>query len=305
MGNILVQFVGMTVADMDRSIDFYTNVLQFQKVSDHERKSSTDNDLANQPIRVVKMQLGNELIELTEYLSEKGRSIPEDSRSNDGWFQHLAIVVKDMEQAYQHLVDHEVLQVSSSPQTIPKWNIASGNIQEFYFKDPDGHNLELICFPQGKGDPRWQDSSESMFLGIDHTAIVVGSTDVSRAFYCDVLGLVLQQDSKNVGLEQERLSNLPRVQMRLSSLKARSGMGIELLEYLNPRPGRFIPANTAENDLWFSYTTIAVKDLKALRQELKEVKSLLYCSEIQVEGGGELACLVKDPDGHRIRVVEK
>ena len=31
-----VDSVGMTVSDMDRSVDFYTNVLSFQKVSDVE-----------------------------------------------------------------------------------------------------------------------------------------------------------------------------------------------------------------------------------------------------------------------------
>ncbi len=33
---VAVEAVGMTVADMDRSIDFYTRVLSFEKVSDTE-----------------------------------------------------------------------------------------------------------------------------------------------------------------------------------------------------------------------------------------------------------------------------
>src|SRR6266436_6251131 len=44
-------------------------------------------------MRVVRMKLGDELITLTEYLAPKGRPIPVDSRSNDRWFQHIAIIV--------------------------------------------------------------------------------------------------------------------------------------------------------------------------------------------------------------------
>jgi hypothetical protein len=32
---------------------------------------------------IVRMQLGNEIIELTEYLAPRGKPVPTDSRSND------------------------------------------------------------------------------------------------------------------------------------------------------------------------------------------------------------------------------
>ena len=54
-------------------------------------------------MRIVRMQLGNEYLDLTEYLAPRGRSIPADSRSNDLWFQHIAIVVRDMDQAFEKL----------------------------------------------------------------------------------------------------------------------------------------------------------------------------------------------------------
>ena len=49
------------------------------------------------------MQLGNEYLDLTQYLAPPGRPIPADSRSNDLWFQHVAIVVRDMDQAFEKL----------------------------------------------------------------------------------------------------------------------------------------------------------------------------------------------------------
>jgi catechol 2,3-dioxygenase-like lactoylglutathione lyase family enzyme len=105
-------------------------------------------------LRVVKLQLGNESLELTEYLTPKGRPIPIDSRSNNRWFQHIAIAVSDMDKAYQQLRKYKVQHASTAPQRIPDTNKAAAGIRAFYFKDPDGHNLEIIYFPSGKSDRR-------------------------------------------------------------------------------------------------------------------------------------------------------
>ena len=128
-----------------------------------------------------RMRLGDETIELTEYLTPRGRPIPVDSRSNDRWFQHVAIIVSDMDRAYAWLRQHQVEHASPAPQRLPDWNPNAGGIRAFYFRDPDGHPLEILWFPPGKGDPKWRRPSDRLFLGIDHTAIVVGDTEASLA----------------------------------------------------------------------------------------------------------------------------
>src|SRR5215470_13482858 len=85
-----MESVGMTVADADRSIDFYSRVLSFQKISDIEIEGSDYERLEGVfglRMRVVSMRLGDESIELTEYLTPNGRPVAVDSRSNDHWFQ--------------------------------------------------------------------------------------------------------------------------------------------------------------------------------------------------------------------------
>src|SRR5574337_173274 len=87
-----VDAVGMTVSDMDRSVDFYSKVLSFAKVADVEVAGDPYEHLQGVfgvRMRVVRMQLGDEFVELTEYLAPRGRPIPTDSRSNDRWFQHV------------------------------------------------------------------------------------------------------------------------------------------------------------------------------------------------------------------------
>ena len=257
-----VASVSMTVGDMERSIDFYTTILGCVKVGDREVTGQAIDrlyGLSDIHLRLVTLQLGEQTLELTEFITPKGRPIPSNLRSLDRAFQHIAIVVSDMEQAYQQLEHYDGpygiwSKTSISPQMLPNWNRVAGGIQAFYFKDPDGHNLELIHFPEGKGRAEWHPSALStspLFLGIDHTAIVIANTTASRAFYCDLLGLRVKQESRNLGLEQERLSDVPKARVHVSSLSASSGLGVELLEYIEPHGGHPIPLDTRANDLCF------------------------------------------------------
>ncbi|MFO0848241.1 MAG: VOC family protein [Gemmataceae bacterium] len=154
--------VGVTVRDMDTSVAFFRDVLTFETVSDDEVAGEHYERLTGVfgvRLRVVRMKLGEEVLELTEFLAPRGRPVPADSRSNDGWFQHVAVVVTDMDEAYRRLRTHKVEHASTGPQTLPAWNKAAAGIRAFYFKDPDGHVLEVIQFPTGKGDPRWRKKS--------------------------------------------------------------------------------------------------------------------------------------------------
>ena len=78
----------MTVSDMDRAVEFYS-ALTFQKVSDREVFGEEFEHLEGvfgARMRIVRMQLGNEYLDLTQYLAPPGRPIPADSRSNDFGF---------------------------------------------------------------------------------------------------------------------------------------------------------------------------------------------------------------------------
>src|SRR3989442_144276 len=174
--------IAVTVASVERSITFYSDVLGFEKVSDVEVWGGDWERLlgvAGLRLRVVGMRLGDERIELMEYLTPRGRPIPADSRSHDRWFQHVAIIVSDMDRAYARLRATGVDHVSPAPQRLPDWNPKAGGIRAFYFKDPDGHALEVLWFPPGKGDARWQ-RRDALFLGIDHTAIADAAAVATR-----------------------------------------------------------------------------------------------------------------------------
>lgn len=305
--------IGMTVSDLERSVDFYGRVLAFERASgDHEvagARWEALTDVFGLRTRSARLRLGDECLELTEYLAPVGRPPPADARSNDRWFQHVAIVVADMDRAYAALRAARVEHASSGPQRLPDWNPDAGGIRAFYFKDPDRHVLEVIQFPPGKGDPRWQRAPAGrLFLGIDHTAIVVADTTRSVRFYRDALGLGVAGGSENSGTEQEHLNNVQSARLRITTLRAAAGPGVELLEYLAPRDGRPYPPDARANDLIHWHTTLAVRDAGAAARALRAAGSALVSAPVELEDGhlaGGRAFRARDPDGHVVELVAR
>jgi catechol 2,3-dioxygenase-like lactoylglutathione lyase family enzyme len=306
-----VDAVGLTVSSLERSVEFFSKVLKFEMISEKELAGDDYERLQGVfglRVRVARLRLGDESIELYEYLAPRGRPMPVDSRSNDRWFQHIAIIVSDMDQAYRLLRENRVEHASPGPQRLPEWNRAAGGIQAFYFKDPDGHPLEILSFPEGKGDAKWHRRSDRLFLGIDHTAIVVSDTEASLRLYRDALGLRVAGESENFGIEQERLNNVFGARLRITALRAAQGPGIELLEYLAPRDGRPRPADIRANDLLHWQTRLVASSVEAAAATLRAAHTPFVSPGVIGTPGRELGfrqgASVQDPDGHVLQLAD-
>ena len=304
--------VVMTVADMDRSVEFYTRVLTFEKESETERSGPEFDALYGVPkahIRAVELKLGDESIELLQFIGTSGDPIPSDARSNDLSFQHVAIIVSDMDRAYAVLRQNNVQHISPYPQRLPDWNPNAAGIRAFYFRDPDGHSLEILQFPAGKGNPKWQVTDGRLFLGIDHTAIAVSSTDDSLNLYRDLLGLRIVGESDNYGFEQEHLNNVFGAHLRITSLRGPGGIGVEFLEYITPRDGRPAPAKASAADLMHHETVLLVDDLATVNTTLGEQKnrpiSVKQFDASKLLFHASQAELIRDPDGHQLLLLQR
>lgn len=300
---------GLTVHNMERSVAFYTDVLTFKVVADFTLSGASIDalfNLSNVKLRVVHLRLGDESLELMEFLSPKGRTIPQDMGSDDRMFQHIAIVVSSMKEAYMALLKHGLTSISSSPQRLPFANQDTAGVEVFYFKDPDGHPLQLIHFPPGKGSPKWQMPMSRLFLGIDHTAIVVANTQKSLQFYHTLLGL--KPGSKNFyeGFEYERLTSVDGAKVQVTPLEAAYGPGIELIDYLYPTTGRDMPSSTKPNDLWHWQIQLKTPTFNKTYQEIMQARvRLLSRGAIQIQNQNlafRNAFIALDPDGHSLLI---
>ena len=186
---------------------------------------------------------------LTEYLTPRGRAAPTDSRSNDAWFQHVAIITNDIEQAYLWLRRHKVQHVSTGPQAAAGLEPEGGRDRRLLLPDTGRHPLEILEFTARQGR-RALAPAERAHLPRDRSHRDRGRRH--RAQPPRLSGharLRVAGAGENWGPEQERLNQVFGARLRITTLRADAGPGIELLEYLTPRTGRPAPVDAAANDL--------------------------------------------------------
>lgn len=300
--------IAITVSDLERSVEFYTRVLSFNKLGEREIAGEPYERLTGVyglRARAALLTLGDEQLILVQYLTPGGKPLPLDSKPNDRWFQHLAIAVSDMDKGYQWVHDRRAGFISPNPQK------GDDGVKTFYFRDPDGHALALIGYPEGKGNPKWhrENRAQKIFLGIDHTALTVASLEKSLRFYRDVLGLKVRDTGEREGVEQSRLDGLAGSQVKFTQLESGSGLRMELIEYVAPAGGRVFPADAKTNDLIHWQNQFVTEGAGAMTEALVKA-GVTFISEgsvtfpereLRISG----AALVRDPDGHALALVEK
>jgi len=302
----------LLVVDLDRELKLFTEKLGFTLISILDFEAEELELLYGVPglkIRRAILTIGRQELALIMYLKAPGGPYPHSPRSNDLWFQHLAIVVRDMDEAYERIRDADIIPVSSrGPQTIPDWNEVAGGVKAFYFRDAEQHPLELIWFPPNKGHPVWKEPKEELFLGIDHSALVVLDTARSLHFYRDLLGMKVIGECLNYGETQEWLCSVPGARVKITGLRHEGDFspGIEFLEYIEPPCAQRIPPSRRNNDVAYGHAMIYCRELPSVMERLTATGVTIVSDGI-VAGNGKIEfdrlCMVRDPDGHDVLLV--
>lgn len=273
----------LTSADADGLSGFYERAFGFRRMSER-REAGTGFERSGSVAggaTIVTLQLGGEQVEIVHY-DIAGAPYPAHALASDLTFQHLALVVADMQAAFERL---SVLPgwtpiSSSTPQRLPQ---SSGNVTAFKFRDPEGHPLELLAFAAHNTPIQWQTTAHSqLFMGIDHSAISIRDTARSLAFYRQ-LGFHVDAQTLNEGPEQQRLDGLPEAQVAVTALRsAPTGPHLELLCYRSPRAAGAV--EMGNNDIAATRTVLATGPVRHM-------------------GGGPVAGeRLRDPDGHRLQL---
>lgn len=134
----------ITVSDLERSVEFYRDVLGLDLVMTEESERSGDDrakglGVAKAKVKLAVLRAGEAQVELIEYVTAKGR--PNDRGNNDAGAMHIAFQVEDIDVVYQRMLDQGV-RFTSPPLTVP-----AGPMEGWrwtYLYDPDGVSLELL-----------------------------------------------------------------------------------------------------------------------------------------------------------------
>lgn len=272
---------GLTTADAKSAANFYEAAFGCRRIAtdrlcgpDFERLM----DVSGGADRIT-LSLGREIIQLVQFDSP-GAPYPSTSLSSDLVFQHFAIVVADIEQAFQRLsaIAGWAPISTAGPQRLPA---SSGGVVAFKFRDPEGHPLELLAFPD-EACPNWQaESPGEICLGIDHSAISVSDSAASSAFYQD-LGFSVSARSFNHGIEQQRLDDVPGAEVDVTALAPhRPTPHLELLCY---RVAQQSPTSVRKSN------------------DIASTHLVFDCTISNAAEGRINMCLMHDPDGHALLI---
>jgi catechol 2,3-dioxygenase-like lactoylglutathione lyase family enzyme len=303
--------ISFTTADADRLGAFYRQAFGFEAMEvEHHRGTSFARltGVEGAQARALPLRLGQETIELLAF-TPHGAPYPRDIGCDDPRFQHIAIVVSDMETAYSRLCACKgwTAITRPAPQQLPA---SSGGVTAFKFRDPEGHPLELLAFPPANVPPCWRDAPQrdGPCLGIDHSAIVVADTAPSVAFYQQLLGFSVAGGSLNRGQKQEQLDAVQQldavpgvvVEVTALDLGADNPPHLELLCYRSVGLPRGVPAALSSNDIAATRLTLEVDDLPSLEHRLAAARVRFISAGTVALRDNRPALLIRDPDGHAL-----
>lgn len=293
--------ISLISADPERLAGFYEAALGFTRTGTVELGAPAASLLTGRPVeaaRVVTLRLGEETVELVG-VSPAGAAYPGDVPGWSPLFQHFAIVVPEMGAACARLAARDDWHpiTRGGPQRLPQ---ASGGVTAFKFRDPEGHPLEFLAFPEGAVPGLWQERAGEPFLGIDHSAIAVTDTEASRRFYAR-LGYRAATGSHNHGPEQARLDGIADPDLAVTGLVL-PGQGAPHVELLCYR-GAFdrTPPLPDPTDAAATRLVMAMRDRGALHAACAALADHVFAPP--AEEGGQVAATLRDPDGHFLRLV--
>ncbi|MDP6513860.1 MAG: VOC family protein [SAR202 cluster bacterium] len=135
---------GFVVSDLEKSMDFYINVVGLKLVRQIEREGGPISQVLNYPDLHLKAALlgleGEEghILELIQYINPPSADRPTEERAVLG-ASHLAFNVTDMKTTFARLLEAGAKQLNP-PVEVPPGRIVT------YLQDPDGNWIELLDF---------------------------------------------------------------------------------------------------------------------------------------------------------------
>ena len=135
-----LEHVGLSAADLERSIAFYRDVLGFTLVRIVESPPSMRLGdvvgLSRASARIAHLTLGGTMLEIFEYQDPRGRPIPPDRTQADRGFIHVGLRSSDTRADHARLAARGVRFIHDPIEFRPGVWIA-------YFHGPDGEVCEI------------------------------------------------------------------------------------------------------------------------------------------------------------------
>ena len=135
-----IEHIGLSVADLDRSLAFYRDLLGLKVVRILEANPEAGlGEIVGIPgatARIAHLESGGNMLELFEYQNPRGKEIPENRTQADHGFIHVGFKSRDVRSDYKRLKEYGVEFLSAPVEFRP-------GVWVVYFRGPDGEVCEL------------------------------------------------------------------------------------------------------------------------------------------------------------------
>jgi glyoxylase I family protein len=125
----------LNVHDIERSLNFYTDVLGLQPERLNEFRSG---NVSFPSVRINERTI-------IDLFPAKNAEAPAPGKKRDGNLNHLCLVVgsRDFSGMISYLAERQI-EIREGP--VSRWG-ARGRATSVYFLDPDGNEVEIRCYP--------------------------------------------------------------------------------------------------------------------------------------------------------------
>lgn len=138
-----LEHVGLSVGNMDRSLEFYRDFLGMELIMDIDASDDRIGRVIGIPdaaCRIVHLKLGQTVLELFEYTNPAGSNIAQTMRQCDHGLIHIGFAVTDIHGELQKLKDANIALLGEPVEFRPGVWVA-------YFRGPDGEVCEFRQTP--------------------------------------------------------------------------------------------------------------------------------------------------------------
>lgn len=300
---------GIGVSDMERSLEFYREVLGFSElIADYSGDLPGMERVTGRPQTVARVaflrnprasRLGPGMIKLVQLLPPDGPDpIPDGTCWGEVGVAEVCVHVQGADAVLERLVNahgcRQLMAIDVGPALPPR----EGEVAYAYIEEPNGGKIELIEFRPSPGF-----RAEPAIEGLTHVAFGVSDADRSSAFYRGLGFTDLVADFQGVLDTMSHWFPDPKGQeQRLVLLDSPEGAGIEAVQQINQTKdcrgswGHLGPMEFA----------IEVRDMDAACAGLRDRGIELLCSPQTIIADGVRWSYVyfAEPDGIYVSLIQ-
>ena len=149
---IAADHTGITVSNLERSLEFWQNVLGFEFSHRAHQTSEMASEITGVPSAEIKLAVvkapGGHKIELLEYLAPADRKKDVNLRPCDVGHVHVALTVENLDAILENIAASG-WKAAGKPQTLKSGPNAGKRV--IYVRDPDGTTIEFMQQEETEG----------------------------------------------------------------------------------------------------------------------------------------------------------